>query len=213
MKPFRQFILEQTTKDIVIYPGRFQPMFNHHKMVYDNLVSQFGKNNVYISTSNDTSNKLNSPLNFEQKKKVMIEMFKIPADKILQATSPYNIELYKDIRGNKSKLFFALGEKDGERLCKNIRNGINYKADNITPTALQPESALTDLNISSSEGFAFTRIIPNIESEEGVMSATNFRTAIRNADDIDKAKVIFFNAYNRPIDNSMDDIILAIRNI
>lgn len=213
MKTFKQFLFEQSGKDIVVYPGRFQPMFNHHKMVYDNLVSQFGKNNVYVSTSNDTSNKLNSPLNFEQKKKVMVGMFNIPENKILQASSPYNIELYNDIRGSKSKLFFALGEKDGERLCRNIKDGINYKADNITPTALQPESALNNLNIASSRDFAFTKIIPNIESEEGVMSATNFRTAIRNAEDIDKARVIFFNAYNKPVDNSMDDIILAIRNI
>jgi hypothetical protein len=182
-------------------------------MVYDNLVSQFGKNNVYISTSNDTSNKLNSPLNFEQKKRIMIDLFNIPESKILQAASPYNLELYNNIRNDKSRLFFALGEKDGERLCRNIKNGINYKADNITPAVIQPESALMDLTISTNSQFAFTKIIQNIESEGGVMSATDFRTAIRNAENIDQAKIIFFRAYGQPVDDSMDDIIFAIRSV
>jgi hypothetical protein len=213
MKTFTQFLFEQKNQDIVVYPGRFQPMFNHHKMVYDNLVSQFGKNNVYISTSNDTSNKLNSPLNFEQKKRIMIDLFNIPESKILQAASPYNLELYNNIRSDKSRLFFALGEKDGERLCRNIKNGINYKADNITPAVIQPESALMDLTISTNSQFAFTKIIQNIESEGGVMSATDFRTAIRNAENIDQAKIIFFRAYGQPVDDSMDDIIFAIRSV
>lgn len=215
MKTFKQFLIEQNNQDIVIYPGRFQPMFNHHKAVYDKLVAEFGKNNVYISTSNDTSNKLNNPLNFEQKKRIMVDMFSIPDNKIVQASSPYNIEVYNNIRGEKSKLFFALGRKDGERLCRNIKNGINYKADNITPTVIQPETALIDPTISTNNQFAFTKIVENEELNGKVMSATDFRTAIRNADNIEQAKIIFFRAYGRPVpvDDSMDDVIFAIRNI
>jgi hypothetical protein len=213
MKTFKHFLIEQATKGaIAIYPGRFQPMFTHHKQVYNGLVSAFGNNNVYIATSNDTSNPLNSPLNFEQKKKVMTKMLGIKENRILEVASPYRIDLYKDIVSDKNVLYFALGEKDQqERFPFKNPNGINYKKDGITPTAIQPEAAATDPIIRSLPQVAFIKIIPNVESGEGVMSATNFRTAIRNADSFELARSIFFNAYSKPVNTEMDDVIEAIR--
>jgi phosphopantetheine adenylyltransferase len=37
---------------VAIYPGRFQPPTSNHYKVYQYLAKKFGKNNVYISTSN-----------------------------------------------------------------------------------------------------------------------------------------------------------------
>ena len=42
-------------KTIVVYSGRFQPFHRGHYASYKKLVSKFGADNVYISTSNDTS--------------------------------------------------------------------------------------------------------------------------------------------------------------
>jgi len=36
---------------VVVYPGRFQPFHKGHYHSYSQLVSKFGKNNVYIATS------------------------------------------------------------------------------------------------------------------------------------------------------------------
>ena len=36
---------------VVIYPGRFHPFHKGHKSVYDTLVKRFGKNRVFIATS------------------------------------------------------------------------------------------------------------------------------------------------------------------
>jgi len=216
MKTFKQFLSEQAaTKPIVIYPGRFQPMFTHHKQVFDQLVAQFGLKNVYISTSDDTKDPLSSPLNFELKKKVMVDMLGIKEDRILQRVSPYRIDLYSDIKPEDSTLFFALGEKDQQERFpfKNLKDGVSYKKDNITPTQIQPESANFSPVISGNNLYAFIKIIPNVESQSGVMKATDFRTAIRNADSFEEARSIFFNAYSRPVNDSMDDVIQKIRTI
>lgn len=216
MKTFIQFLKEQATgKAIAIYPGRFQPMFLHHKQVFDQLVSQFGAKNVYISTSDDTKDPLTSPLNFELKKKVMVDMLGIKEDRILQRLSPYRIDLYSDIKPEDSTLFFVLGEKDQQERFpfKNLKDGVSYKKDNITPTQLQPESAMYNPIISGSNLYAFIKVIPNVESQSGVMKATDFRTAIRNANSFEEAKNIFFNAYGKPVDSSMDDVIQKIRTI
>ena len=38
-------------KQVIIYPGRFQPMLSHHAEVYSQLQSQFPEADVYIGTS------------------------------------------------------------------------------------------------------------------------------------------------------------------
>jgi len=42
-------------KTVVVYAGRFQPFHNGHYAAYTRLVSKFGRDNVYIGTSDDTS--------------------------------------------------------------------------------------------------------------------------------------------------------------
>lgn len=90
---------------IVVYGGRFQPFHAGHADVYKWLVERFGKANVYIATSNRTDQEnhgkkwkrgfqkgeekaVKSPLNFREKKKLMIQMFDIPSNKIVQANDP-----------------------------------------------------------------------------------------------------------------------------
>ena len=57
----------KVTQTIVVYGGRFQPFHKGHYAAYEDLVSTFGKQNVYIGTSNDTSSD-KSPFTFKEKK-------------------------------------------------------------------------------------------------------------------------------------------------
>ena len=59
------------TQMIVIYGGRFQPFHRGHYAAYENLCSKFGKANVYIGTSNDTSSD-KSPFTFKEKKRLQL---------------------------------------------------------------------------------------------------------------------------------------------
>jgi hypothetical protein len=74
---------------LVIYPGRFQPFHKGHHAVYEWLTGKFGRNNVYIATSNKTD-AAKSPFSFAEKAYFM-QLTGVPADRIVQASQPYNI--------------------------------------------------------------------------------------------------------------------------
>ena len=50
---------------VVVYPGRFQPFHKGHYHSYSQLVSKFGKQNVFIATS-DKTQPGRSPLGLEK---------------------------------------------------------------------------------------------------------------------------------------------------
>jgi len=109
-------LTEGIEKKVVVYAGRFQPFHKGHYLTYDHLVKQFGKDNVYIGTSNKTDN-IKSPFKFKEKKMIMTKMFGVPSSKIVQIKNPY---APKEIIGkfNKDKTAFitVVGEKDRYRL-------------------------------------------------------------------------------------------------
>jgi cytidyltransferase-like protein len=75
---------------LVIYPGRFQPFHKGHHAVYEWLTGKFGRNNVYIATSNKTD-AIKSPFTFAEKAYFM-QLTGVPADRIVQAAQPYKVE-------------------------------------------------------------------------------------------------------------------------
>ncbi|MDA7794046.1 hypothetical protein N8985_08135, partial [Glaciecola sp.] len=75
-------------KTVVIYVGRFQPMHKGHYGTYQHLVKKFGKDNVYVGTS-DKVQLPKSPFNFKEKVKIMTTMFGIPKSKIHRVKNPY----------------------------------------------------------------------------------------------------------------------------
>ena len=64
---FKQFYNEE--KDginfVVSYPGRYHPFHKNHYETFSNIVKIFGKDNVYILTSNKVE-ELKSPFNFKE---------------------------------------------------------------------------------------------------------------------------------------------------
>ena len=64
-------LTENIEKKVVVYAGRFQPFHKGHNATYEHLVKQFGRDNVYIGTSNKTDN-IKSPFKFNEKKMIMI---------------------------------------------------------------------------------------------------------------------------------------------
>ena len=106
----------KVTQTIVIYGGRFQPFHKGHYAAYENLVSKFGKSNVYIGTSNDTSSD-KSPFSFKEKKEIATKMFGIPASKFVKVNNPYRpVEILSKFDGKTTQYIAAVGEKDASRL-------------------------------------------------------------------------------------------------
>lgn len=114
-----QMLLEDKNpikKVIVIYGGRFQPFHKGHYATYQHLVKKFGKDNVFISTSNKVE-KPKSPFSFNEKKKIMTSMFGIPSSKIVQVKNNYAPKEILDKYDKDSTAFISVvGEKDATRL-------------------------------------------------------------------------------------------------
>ncbi len=123
MKGLAKFLVETILdeaagidKVVVVYSGRFQPFHKGHYATYDNLVRKFGKDSVYIGTSNVTDSK-KSPFNFKEKKTIMMKMFGIQSSKIVNIKNPYAPqEILNDYDSDTTGLIVVVGEKDQNRL-------------------------------------------------------------------------------------------------
>jgi len=123
MKGLAKFLVEtilgeaaQMDKVVVVYSGRFQPFHKGHYATYDHLVKKFGKDNVYIGTSDVTDNK-KSPFGFKEKKAIMMKMFGISSNKIVQIKNPYAPqEILSKFDSDTTGFITVVGEKDSSRL-------------------------------------------------------------------------------------------------
>ncbi len=107
---------EELKNFVVVYSGRFQPFHKGHYATYQGLVKKFGKDKVYIGTSNKTDNQ-KSPFNFKEKKTIMTKMFGIPSNKIVEVKNPYApTEILKNFDENTTGFITVVGEKDEQRL-------------------------------------------------------------------------------------------------
>jgi hypothetical protein len=106
----------KVTQTIVVYGGRFQPFHKGHYAAYERLVSEFGKGNVYIGTSNDMSSD-KSPFSFKEKKEIATKMFGVPASMFVKVNNPYRPkEILDKYDGKITQYIAAVGQKDADRL-------------------------------------------------------------------------------------------------
>ena len=176
---------------VCIYPGRFQPFALHHYKVYKYLCSVFGKDNVYISTSDKTQFGT-SPFNFKQKKYIIKTLYDIPENKIIYAKVPYQARSYTNLwQPNKTVLFYALSKKDRDRLknSKYIKDTIPKKLNTYDKEAYVFQVPYIKLNINQGQQ----------------LNGTNIRKLFSDKDiSIDTKKQLFkdiFGQYNEKVFN------------
>ena len=103
-------------KVVVVYAGRFQHFHKGHFATYSHLVKKFGKDNVFIGTSNKTDTD-KSPFNFKEKKEIMTTMFGVPSNKIVEVKNPYKpTEILGKYDEATTAFVTVVGEKDEMRL-------------------------------------------------------------------------------------------------
>ena len=110
---FESYVAEAGLQLAVLYPGRFQPFHLGHREVFQSLQNKFGRDNVYIATSNKTEPP-KSPFNFSDKT-VFMNAAGIPSDRILEVISPYKLP---EPQFNPANTIFvvAVGSPDRDRL-------------------------------------------------------------------------------------------------
>jgi len=178
----------------VFYGGRFQPMHIGHFQVYQDLVEEFGYENVFISTmlAKDADIEDN-PFTFEEKQMIMTEMFGIPKNHIIN-THPYTPDITLTGRNPADTAFILVfSAKDEGRFTENeyLRS---YRDD-------------IDLSPSTEAGYIYVADI----KDDG-RSSTTFRNAMRMDEvDDDKKREIFTDFFG-DFDEEMYNFILEKLN-
>jgi hypothetical protein len=100
----------EAQKVVAVMPGGFHPFHPGHKSLYDWASKTFGKENVFVAATNDTSSR---PFPFDIKQK-LAGMAGVPQDRFIQVKSPFNALSYEGIMGDpkKTSLVFVRSEKD-----------------------------------------------------------------------------------------------------
>jgi hypothetical protein len=170
------------TRTIAIYPGRFQPYHAGHQVAYDALVQQFGKENVFIATS-DKQDSITSPFSFKEKQEIISRMFGIPAEQIVQVKNPYSpAEIVGNFPEN-TTVVFAVGEKDAERL------GGRY---------FQPYDPDEPTVGYKNAGYVWVAPPPNLEINGREISGTQLRAVMGDPEITERAKKeIFTKVYGK----------------
>lgn len=153
-------------KVVVIYPGRFQPAHAGHVAVFRQLQKQFGRDSVYIGTSDKTDPE-RSPLSFEQKKQIWAR-HGVDTSHVLKISQPYKADAVAKAVGEDFEDFIfiaAVGKKDSQRLT-----GGKYFQQLKRPKTGGLETA-------DKAGYYY--VIPNVTVGGKVLSATDIRAKLR----------------------------------
>lgn len=110
---FESYVAEAGPQLVVLYPGRFQPFHLGHAEVFRTLQSRFGRDNVFIATSNKIELP-KSPFNFSDKT-VFMNAAGVPSDRIIEVTNPYKLP---EPQFNPANTIFiaVVGSPDRDRL-------------------------------------------------------------------------------------------------
>lgn len=169
-------------RKIAIYPGRFQPYHAGHQVTYDALVQQFGKENVFI-VSSDKQDSITSPFSFNEKREIMSQMFGIPEEQIVQVKQPYSpVEVLEKFPEN-TQVVFAVGEKDAERMRGSYMQPYN------------PDEPMAGYKTA---GYVWIAPPPNIEVNGKEISGTQLRAVMGDPTITERAKKeIFTKVYGK----------------
>jgi cytidyltransferase-like protein len=183
-------------RPVVIYGGKFQPFHAGHYEIYQKLVKEFGKKNVFISTADLNKSKLknstyidNHIFTFDEKCLILEKMFNIPREQVMVVKrSPY-LPSWKEIpvEGSDYALISICGEKDKERF------------DELGNETMTVQEYKPGMKLESCLDHKYYYIL---ENEKVHLSATEVRNFFRENHDEDDKKEFFkevFGKFNQEI--------------
>ena len=194
-----------TKRTIAIYPGRFQPMGKHHFETYQWACDKYGKDNVFITTSNKIQEG-RSPLSFDQKADIM-NMHGIPFSSIIQAKNPYAPkELFerRQINLEETKLIVIVGHKD---MIENPRFSNLGMTKSTKRSPIPRPTYFQSLNESSdqtADNHGYIDIAPHVSyllPNGKESSGTNLREYLKGSSYNDFVEVMGF--FSATLDNSL----------
>lgn len=164
---------------LVIYPGRFQPFHKGHRLVFDYLSKKYGRDNVYIATSNVVKPP-RSPFNFAQKA-AMMRLTGVPMDRVIETAEPYRAQEIVSRYPPETRLMFAVSAKD---MAEDPRFAKWTKKDG-SPSYFQPMPSKGS-NMQGLEHHAYIMTVPTFDFTvlgKPMTSATELRAQFAAADE------------------------------
>jgi len=218
-------------KQVVVYPGRFQPMLPHHAAVFSGLQTQYPNADVYIATS-DKVDFPKSPFNFAEKKAIMSEIHNIPPERILNVKRPYNGDDYAQyFDADSTQLILIVGEKDMQGDPRfdfnNVdpETGLDMKLNGSGPKWMQMINSIKDGEAVPLKSRGYLATAPTVERNGEVASASAFRNAFVHAVDTEHRKEVMRNylgkfdqgifdlLQNKILDNKMSEDINRLKHL
>jgi hypothetical protein len=196
---------------VVIFCGRFQPFHRGHAIVYNNLVSTYGRNNVYIGTSGKVEPP-DSPFTLSDRIYFM-NLMGIPSDRILQLSNNYNPTVAAQALGiqdlSNTVMIFPVSQKDVDEKPGLFSGGT--KKDG-SPKMLQPLPQ-DQRQIESADKHAYIQIV-NVQPfkvlGQTVTGATKIRDLYIKANDAQRQQIIkdLYGKYTYEAEKIMNDSLL-----
>ena len=139
----KSYVTEDAPQVVVLYPGRFQPFHLGHKDVFNALQNKFGRDHVWITTSNKVEQP-KSPFNFTDKS-ILMNAAGISSDRIIESSNPYKIPPQFDPA--KTIFIVAVGSPDKDRLRPD-----SYKKDG-NPSYFKTFTNIKDCETGDKHGY------------------------------------------------------------
>lgn len=180
---------------VVVMAGRFHPFHKGHYEDYKKLESRFGKNNVYVITS-DRTQPVEAPFTFAEKRRMMTRLYSIPSSQIVEVENAYNPEEVLEGRDPESTCFvMAMNESDASELNE---SEISEYFEPYDPSDL--------------EGFADTGYVYEIEHEplrikENEVPDKNVRKVFADESVSERAKKAFFQEVFGAFDGELFELV------
>ena len=177
---------------VVVFSGRFQPFHRGHYKAYEHLVNRFGRNKVYLGTSNKVD-KPRSPFTFDQKKKIITSLFDVPHEHVVEVKNPYAPKEVLDNYDSEGTAYVAaVSKKDEGRLL-----GSDY---------FDAYEAGKDLEGYDDSGYVYTTPMAGFTIQGEEISGTNIRETFRNEDIPEEEKKEFFKYIYGEFNQSIYDL-------
>lgn len=179
---------------LVIYPGRFQPFHKGHRAVYEYLAKKYGRDHVFIATSNKVAPP-RSPFNFSQKA-AMMRLTGVPMDCVIETAEPYRAPELVNRYTPDTKLIFAVSQKD---MDEDPRFAKWTKKDG-SPSYFQPMPK-DPAEMAGKDQHGYIMVVPTFDFTvlgEPMRSATELRAKFAQADEATQKNMIrdLFGAYD-----------------
>lgn len=163
---------------VAVFSGRFQPFHRGHYTVYEHLRDRFGRNDVYIGTSNKVDPP-RSPFSFRQKKKIITTLFDVPHENVVEVKKPFAPkEILDQYSEDNTAYVAAVSEKDKGRLL-----GSDYFDE------WPPEGEIVGYEEG---GYVHTTPMAGFTFRGDEISGTRVREAFRSEDIPEEEKKDFF---------------------